>query len=317
MWQASITLAHLRQRAELMTRVRAFFSERCILEVDVPILGQAPVTDPYITALTTTCSALPRQKLYLQTSPEYFMKRLLAMGAPSMYYFGKSFRDDELGRLHNPEFTMLEWYHLGFDDHALMDEVAQLCTEIIGPIAVEKITYQALFEQHFALNPHTASVAELAPLVHEYIGKIEGMPILSRDMALQLLMSDVLEPRLDKNKLSFVHDFPASQAALARLKTVAGMEVAARFEVYGAGMELANGYHELAEVKVQKARFAKDLKVRVEEGKASVPVDQQLLDALAQGCFPDCAGVALGFDRLLMWALGVKALKSIQSFALV
>jgi elongation factor P--(R)-beta-lysine ligase len=309
MWQPTISIENLKKRAFYLQKVREFFARRSILEVDVPILGEAPVTDPYLTAMETHCQAYPNKTFYLQTSPEYFMKRLLAFGAPSIYYLGKAFRDDERGRLHSSEFTMLEWYHLGIDDHALMQEVAELMQLFLGELAVEKITYKELFQKHLGLNPHSASAEELAALVQQHMGKIEGLDHLPRDTSLQLLMSEVIEPKLDFSLITFIYDFPASQAALARLRC----DTAARFEVYHQGIELANGYYELNDADTQAKRFAKDLAVREAQKLKKVPVDHRLLQALEHH-FPECAGIALGFDRLLMLALGEKNIDAVQSF---
>lgn len=311
----TITLKHLKKRAELTQKVRNFFAKKNIIEVDVPILGEAPVTDPYLNALETKCQAYPNKTFYLQTSPEYFMKRLLSFGAPSIYYLGKSFRDDERGRLHSPEFTMLEWYHLGLDDYALVDEVIDVMHLVIEKkVQAEKITYKNLFIRHLNINPFDASTEALVKLVNQHIGKIQGISELSRDTALQLLMSEVIEPSLDKNIITVVMGFPKSQAALARLKIVEGVEVAARFEVYYQGIELANCYHELCDAKAQHARFEKDLQIRAQQGTKAVPIDQKLLAALEQKGLPDCAGAALGFDRLLMLALNQNRIDDIQSF---
>lgn len=308
-WQPSISLANLKQRAEYLHKVREFFAQREILEVDVPILGEAPVTDPYLVALETQCQSYPNKTFYLQTSPEYFMKRLLAAGAPSIYYLGKAFRDDERGRLHSPEFTMLEWYHLGIDDHALMQEVIELMTIFLGKVPLEKKTYAEVFQEHLSIDPHRANEQTLTDLVMQHLGPVQGLTEIPCDTALQLLMSEVIEPKFTPTALTFIYDFPASQAALARMRNGVG----ARFEVYYQGVELANGYYELADALVQKERFAKDLSIRAAQKLKQVPVDEKLLAALSHN-FPECAGVALGFDRLLMLALGAKNIDTVQSF---
>lgn len=309
MWQPTISIEHLKKRAALTQKVRQFFDARSILEVDVPILGEAPVTDPYLAAMETHCHSYPETTFYLQTSPEYYMKRLLSAGAPSIYYLGKSFRDDERGRLHSPEFMMLEWYHLGIDDHELMAEVLAVMRLFLGEVPFQKATYQALFEQHLQLNPHEASEQVLSELVHQHIGPIEGLTHLLRDTSLQLLMSEVIEPKLPPNVITFIYDFPVSQAALARIRG----NVAGRFEVYYQGVELANGYHELSDAKTQAERFAKDLAAREVQNLKIVPVDKKLIAAL-EHYFPECSGVALGFDRLLMLALGETNIDKVQSF---
>ena len=309
MWQPTISIECLKKRAALTQKVRQFFEERGVLEVDVPILGEAPVTDPYLTAMETHCHSYPKTTFYLQTSPEYYMKRLLSAGAPSIYYLGKSFRDDERGRLHSPEFMMLEWYHLGIDDHELMAEVLAVMRLFLGEVSSQKMTYQEAFEQYLQLNPHHAPEQILAELVEQHIGPVEGMAYLPRDTSLQLLMSEVIEPKLPRNIVTFIYDFPLSQAALARSKG----DVAGRFEVYYQGIELANGYHELSDAKTQAERFAKDLNTRQAQNLKIVPVDKKLIAAL-EHYFPECSGVALGFDRLLMLALGEAHIDKVQSF---
>jgi lysyl-tRNA synthetase class 2 len=234
---------------------------------------------------------------------------LLSAGAPSIYYLGKSFRDDERGRLHSPEFMMLEWYHLGIDDHELMEEVLAVMRLFLGEVPFQKVTYQRAFEQHLQLNPHNASAQVLTELVHQYIGPIAGLTQMLRDTALQLLMSEVIETKFPRDVVTFIYDFPLSQAALARSKG----DVAGRFEVYYQGVELANGYHELRDPKTQAERFAKDLATRQAQNLKIVPVDKKLLAGL-EHYFPECSGVALGFDRLLMLALGEAHIDKVQSF---
>ena len=306
------SLAVLRARAALLARCRAFFATRGVLEVETPILGQATVTDPHLASLETRVRGRARP-YYLQTSPEYAMKRLLAAGSGDIYQICKVFRDDESGRLHNPEFTMLEWYRLGFDHHALMDEVEALLGELLGArltAPAERLSYRAAFGRTLGVDPHAAPLATLAALAAERTGA--GDLGTERDVYLDLLMGAVVGPALGRGRISFVHEYPASQAALARLLPGAP-PVAARFEAYVEGLELCNGFHELADAAEQRRRFAADRAARAARGLPLPPVDERLLAALAAG-LPDAAGVALGLDRVLLLACGCSALAEVLTF---
>ncbi len=306
-WQPTASWRNLRRRAALLAEIRGFFAERGVLEVETPLLSAATVTDLHLHSLETD---LDGRTLYLQTSPEFAMKRLLAAGSGPIYQLSKAFRGGgEVGRRHNPEFTLLEWYRPGFDHHALMDEMDELLGELLGVPAAERLTYGELFERHLGLDPHRAGVDELRRAAAG-----EGLdPGLGtdRDDWLHLLVGCVLEPSLGRGRPTFVYDYPASQAALARIRA-GEPAVAERFEVYLGGVELANGFHELADPVEQRRRFDADLEARRAAGREGsglpvVPVDERLLAALAAG-LPDCAGVALGVDRLVMVALGAESL---------
>lgn len=286
-WQPSADLELLKMRAQLLSDIRSFFANRNVLEVETPVLSQAPVSDPYIEPFNLQQSAL-----YLQTSPEYPMKRLLCAGSGCIYQVARVFRAGEAGKKHNPEFSMLEWYRLDMDDHALMDEVAVLVFAVLDIRQVQKCTYQSVFEKYLNINPHQAKQQELANLAKPYLGG--AIFELDRDGWLDILMTHAIEPELPKNQLTFIHDYPESQAALARVMTdERGQQVARRFELYVGGMELANGYWELTDGAEQRRRFETDA---LQTGR---PMDVNLLDALDAG-MPDCAGVAMGLDRLLM-----------------
>ncbi len=321
-WRPTIALKSLEDRARLLEAVRLFFKIRHVLEVETPILGQAPVTDPFLSAMTTQASAFPGKTFYLQTSPEYYQKRLIAAYPISCYQLGKCFRDDEYGRYHSPEFTMLEWYRLGFDDGMLMEEVADLIRALLAAVSVKggscseiRLSYQEAFQQCLNINPHTAPLKELQDRVALHVGSIAGMETVERDPALQLLMSHVIEPAFAEwDQPVFLYDFPASQAALAKIKTLHdGTKVAARFEVYWGGVELGNAYHELVQPGEQRERFREDLKKRDKLGLPQVPMDENLLAALDAG-LPECAGIAMGFDRLVMVILEKARLADVQSF---
>lgn len=286
-WQPSADLELLKLRAQLLSDIRSFFAKKSVLEVETPVLSRAPVSDPYIEPFNLQQSAH-----YLQTSPEYPMKRLLCAGSGCIYQVARVFRAGEAGAKHNPEFSMLEWYRLELDDHALMDEVAELVSALLNITQVKKITYQSAFEDILGVNPHQTCEEELAALAKPYLGGASFE--LDRDGWLDILMTHAIEPELPKNKLTFIHDYPASQAALARVMIdEQGQKIARRFELYVGGMELANGYWELTDGAEQRRRFESDV------AKTGRPMDVNLLDALDAG-MPDCAGVALGLDRLLM-----------------
>jgi lysyl-tRNA synthetase class 2 len=309
----------LRLRAELLARIRSFFAGRNILEVDTPALSCAASTDPALQSFTTDYSGpgcVPGTSYYLHTSPEFPMKRLLAAGAGSIYQLCKVFRDGEYGAQHNPEFTLLEWYRTGFDHLDLMDEVEQLLTAVLAGIApldsVHHWTYRELFLQFADIDPFTVLPGELkARLESESDITPVGLSEDDLDCWLDLVMTHIIEPELGPG-LVFVRDYPASQAALARLRP-GTPPVAARFEAYLNGIELANGFHELADAAEQRVRFEHDLERRRQGKLVDVAMDARLLSALESG-LPDCAGVALGVDRLLMIASGANCLRDVIAF---
>jgi lysyl-tRNA synthetase class 2 len=314
-WRPTATLAALRQRADLTARVREFFAARRVLEVETPVLSRGAVTDPQIESLVTQVTGM-QDPFYLGTSPEFPMKRLLAAGSGDIYQLCRVFRDAERGRWHNPEFTLLEWYRLGFDDAALMTEVETLVGVLLAPkrqwVPAERLTYTEALGRYAGVDAHTAGDPELerAAADHGIVCKAE----LDRDAKLDLLMGLVVGPQLGRERPCFICDYPASQASLARLKP--GLpRVAARFELYLDGIELANGFHELANPGEQRHRFDRDLATRRSRGQAQPPVDERLLAALEAG-MPDCAGVALGFDRLVAIALEATRLSQATAFSI-
>ena len=319
-WRPSADFATLRLRAELLARIRAFFAAHGVLEVETPMLSAAAITEPNLASFSTAYAGPGTrygQTLYLHTSPEFPMKRLLAAGSGCIYQIARVFRDGEAGRRHNPEFTLLEWYRVGFDHHRLMDEVAELVTELLtGQLALaepERLSYQELFQRHLDLNPHQASVAELAACAETRCVPIPpGMPMDDADPWLDLLLTHGIEPKLGRGRLTFVYDYPASQAALARLRPGESL-VGERFELYLNGVELANGFHELGDAGEQRRRFEAENAARRALGLPVMPMDENLLAALEAG-LPDCAGVALGFDRLAMLAAGKTALAEVLAF---
>jgi lysyl-tRNA synthetase class 2 len=314
-WQPSATLNALQRRGAMLAAAREFFAKRRVLEVETPILSAAAVTDPHIESLRTQVAGMAAP-VYLCTSPEYAMKRLLAAGSGDIYQICKVFRDAERGAWHNPEFTLIEWYRLGFDEAALMDEVEMLLSYLLAPQRrlepPERVTYAQAMQRHAGIDVDRSSDRELIQAARGH--GIDCRTELDRDAKLDLLMGLVVGPRLGRERPTFVIDYPVSQAALARQKP--GLPpVAARFELYLDGIELANGFHELADADAQRARFMNDLQLRHARGQTERPLDEHLLAALAAG-LPDCAGVALGFDRLVAIALGAPNLAAAMAFTI-
>ncbi|MGR2768592.1 MULTISPECIES: elongation factor P--(R)-beta-lysine ligase [Photobacterium] len=314
-WQPTASLPQLKQRAAILAQIRAFFAARDVLEVDTPAMSQATVTDIHLHTFQTQFVGpgfANGQQLYLMTSPEFHMKRLLAAGSGPIYQICKSFRNEESGRYHNPEFTMLEWYRPGFDHHTLMDEMDDLLQMVLQCGAAERMTYQQAFLTVLGVCPLTAEMDALKA-VAATLGLADiAEPEDDRDTLLQLLFSVGVEAKIGQQAPAFVYDFPASQAALAQISP-ADERVAERFEVYFKGIELANGFHELADGDEQLARFEADNRKRLEMGLAPQPIDLHLVNALRAG-FPDCAGVALGIDRLIMLALGQDHIDRVTAF---
>ncbi|MEM9759537.1 MAG: EF-P lysine aminoacylase EpmA [Pseudomonadota bacterium] len=316
-WRPGASPDALLARAQLLRQIRAFFSARDVLEVETPMLGRYGVTDPAIEPLRAGHAGTTAASEFLQTSPEFFMKRLLAAGSGPIYQLGRAFRAGESGSRHNPEFTLLEWYRPGFDLPALMSEVEDLLLECLSAAGnacppVEHLSYAQAFVDSVGLNPHRANEKELM-LAAEQVTDTAGL-VLDRDGWLDLLMTHAVEPALRSRGLIFVYDYPASQAALARCYERNGTRVADRFEVYLDGMELANGYRELLDADEHVVRAERDNRVRQAMGTEERELDPRLLDALASG-LPDCSGVALGVDRLLMRILDVRVLDEVLAFS--
>ena len=314
-WQPSATIERLKARANLLTTIRQFFSERAVLEVDTPSLSQASVTDIHLHTFQTefdSPQAPQPQKLYLMTSPEFHMKRLLCAGSGPIFQLSKAFRNEEQGRFHNPEFTLLEWYRPGFDHHQLMDEMEQFLQMTLHCLGCSRQTYQQAFLQQLGVDPLTASLTEIKAVAPASCADLACQES-DRDTLLQLLFSEGVEPYIGIEQPTFIYNFPASQAALARL-CPNDDRVAERFEVYFKGIELANGFHELTDAQEQRERFEADNDKRQQMGQLKMPIDDHLLQALEQG-LPKCAGVALGIDRLLMLQQGVHRIEDVLSFA--
>ena len=318
-WQPTATVGTLRERARLIATVRAFFAARDIWEVETPVLGQGGSTDVHLVSLATLARTDKGQrKLWLQTSPEFHMKRLLAADSGPIFQLAKSFRDGEVGTRHNIEFTMLEWYRPGFTLAQLIEETTALVEHVLpqspGPVVYYR--YRELFHRHLEVDPFTTSLVTLRSLAAER-GNMSAQALAEegRDTCLDLLMGMVIEPTLGQQELSVVVDYPASQAALARRHQDADGEwVASRFELYLNGIELANGYDELTDAEEQRQRFDADNAERRRLGLPEVDVDAHLLAALEQG-LPASSGVALGLDRLIQLALGKTRLEEVLAFS--
>jgi len=310
-WRPTARLEALRRRAELLARARRFFAERGVMEVETPLLGAATASDVHVTSLEVTDPLSGRGPLYLQPSPEAAMKRLLAAGSGPIYQLGKAFRAGESGRHHNPEFTLLEWYRPGYDHHALMDEVAALAHELLGSGAARRLSYREAFLRHAGLDPFSAPTRTLRARAAEVSGGDAAG--LERDACLELILAARVQPDLGPGAV-LVYDFPASQAAMARLRP-GDPPLAERFELFVDGIELANGYRELTDPGEQRRRFEEDRARRARLGLPAVPKDERLLAALASGLAP-CAGVAMGFDRVVMLALGAESLAEGLAFPL-
>jgi lysyl-tRNA synthetase class 2 len=314
-WKPTANLKALKLRAELYALIRRFFAERGVLEVETPILSQSGITDPNIESFQLQFvgpKAGGGGQRWLRTSPEYPLKRMLAAGVGDCYELGRVFRNGEAGRRHNPEFTMLEWYRIGSTHHQLMDETAVLVKDALHlagrRATVRDVSFRQLYHDSFGFDPLTVSEGELrGPLV---VFDIDPTG-LTRDDWLDLLMTHLIQPAIPANRILIVYDYPASQCALAKIRP-GDVPVAERFEVYVGSLELANGYHELTDAAEQRERFGRDLGVRQKRASVQPPVDERLLAALPK--LPECAGVALGVDRLLMAMLGSDRIADVLAF---
>lgn len=314
-WQPTSSHYSRIARANLLRSIRHFFYTRDVLEVETPLLSSGTVTDEHLDAFHTRFNYSQDGNpvdLYLQTSPEFAMKRLLCDQSGAIYQICKAFRHEGEGRWHNPEFTMLEWYRPGFDHHALMQEVDALLIETLGTDTGEIVSYQDVFKSQLCIDPLAASDEMLLAKMGECNIDISSPEQLDKDSKLQLLFSMAIEPVIGQERPCFVFGFPASQASLARINSQ-DPRTADRFEVYFKGAELANGFHELSEASEQKRRFEQDNEKRRANGMPEKPIDTRFLNALESG-LPHCAGVALGIDRLLMLKIGASHIKDVLNF---
>ena len=311
-------IAMLRQRAALVAETRAFFAARDVLEVETPLIGEGLVVEAHIDPIPCRVRLGPGDAVerHLLTSPEGPMKRLVAAGSGPIYQLARAFRDGEVGRRHAVEFTMLEWYRPGFDHDALMDEVEALVKALLPRVAgaaFERRSYRELFVEHCDVDPFATSHAGLRAACDRLgVDVPAGFDDWSMDDALDLLLVGHIEPLLGRDRPLFLHSYPPSQAALAQVGTgsVGEPATAHRFELYVEGVELANGYHELSDAGEQRRRFERANREREAMGRAPLPLDEPLLAALEAG-LPPCAGVALGFDRLVMLVTGQERIQDV------
>jgi lysyl-tRNA synthetase class 2 len=311
------SLEMLRRRAELVKRVRQFFDSRGFLEVETPILSHDVVVDRHLDPLAVTLFADPREpergpKLWLQTSPEFGMKRLLAAGATAIYQVTKVFRGGEVGQLHNPEFTMVEWYRVGDDYAAGMDLLAEFAEALLGLGPPERLTYREAFQRYAGLDPLAASWDDLYQAEGWTSAPYLTLESKVRDELLNVLLACRVEEHLGQGRPTILYDYPASQAALARVRS-GDPPVAERFELYVNGIELANGYHELLDPAILRERNRTGNAARAAEGKYTLPEESRLLAAMEHG-LPPCSGCALGFDRLVMLSTGAKSIQEVLVF---
>lgn len=309
-WRPSASLKIIKKRASLLKQIREFMNIRKIMEVDTPILSHFSTSDPYIQSMTTSCTAESLATLYLQTSPEFSMKRLLAAGLGSIYQIAHVFRDEESGKRHSTEFMMLEWYRIGFDYYQLMDEMGELL-KFIGLATPVKMTYAESFKRTLKIDPHTVATIHLLKLCRK-----QGWEdaIEDRHALLDFLFSEVVIKNIEQHKPLFIYDYPECMSALATLKQ-SKPYVSERFELFISGMEIANGFNELIDADEQVSRFEKELITRRSKNLVETPLDEKFLAALRAG-LPECSGVAVGVDRLLMVLSKKNDINEVNTFRL-
>jgi len=318
-WQPTLTWEYAQKRAQILQKIRQFFNERDVVEVETPALSQGTVTDVHLDAITCRYNFLndssteQATNLYLQTSPEFHMKRLIASGYGCIFQIAKAFRHEEAGRFHNPEFTLLEWYRLGFDHFKLMKEVAELLKRVLVCAEPTQMTYQQLFIEWLSLDPLNATREQLLTLIKKHDKLSEWLTLEhNNDILLQFIFSELIEPHIGNESPCFVYNFPRSQASLAKISPE-DTRVAQRFECYFQGVELVNGFNELTDVDLQLERFQEDNRQRESFSLKTKPIETNFIAALTQG-LPQCSGVALGIDRLIMLALKAEHIEQVISF---
>ncbi len=310
-WRPTATIEMLKQRAKLLADVRRFFDSQGFIEVQTPVLSHDTLVDRFIDPISVATESVgATQRLFLQTSPEFAMKRLLCAGATAIYQMGPAFRGGEQGARHNPEFTMLEWYCTGDSYAGGMQRLSEFCQAILQTPPAERISYREAFERAVGLNPLTASERELASRWPESIPYSDGC---DRDELLNLLRAEWVEPNLGRERPQIVYDWPATQAALAKIRHDQPA-IAERFELYVGGCELANGYHELTDPVELQRRMEDANRRRTQDRKPALPVDSRLIQATRESPPPDCCGVAVGIDRLLMVKTGAKSMREVVAF---
>jgi lysyl-tRNA synthetase class 2 len=318
-WRPTCSLELIRLRARMLADIRQFFANKSVLEVETPLLSHSVGTDPQLEFFTTEyCLSPRRQTLFLQTSPEFAMKRLLAAGSGSIYQIGKAFRNGESGRFHNPEFTMLEWYRAGFTLTQLMDEIAELIEGLFSDQSLQetqRVSYQDIFASFTGLDPLVFSYQDYCAFARE-CQVSEAVDICGQDRALWLdfIFSHKVQPHLGRNALCMVYGYPACQSSLARVNQHNAL-ITERVELFINGIELGNGYYELADAEEQSRRFDKELAIRQQQKLPVSVKDERLISALKSG-LPECSGMAIGLDRLLMLLSGSKSIDDVLSFSI-
>lgn len=317
-WQSSASNETLLERALMLKNIRAFFETRAVLEVETPLLSHHATTDPHLDSLS---SRFREQVCYLNTSPEYAMKRLLADNPQAIYQICKAFRDDELGSHHNPEFTLLEWYRPGYDMTQLMAELAELVVSVFNESAIkpgfEYLSYQQAFEKVCGINPYQTTASQCYQFaVADAVEIPQGLTVADDvDDWLDWLLTQRVLPAFKKDGFTFLYDYPASQCALAKIENnVEHVPVAKRFELFFGEIELANGFFELTDAEEQLHRFQQENECRQLAGKETVVIDENFIAALVHG-LPECSGVAVGLDRLLMVLCSAKSIDQVLSFS--
>lgn len=301
----------LKMRSEMLRKARSFFYDRQIVEVDCPLITSGASVDLHIDLIPTHHFSEMR---YLHSSPEYGMKRLLAEGIGDIYQMSHVFRQEELGARHNPEFMLAEWYRLGFSLEKMILESVEFCRLFLGEIPCKIYSYREVFLLYAGIDPFVASDADVAKCILTMgLPAYENLEQEGRDAMLNLILALAIEPHLGKGKIAVLMHYPASQAALAQVRHVDGVAVAERFEIYFEGVELANGYRELTDRAEQEARLIASNRERVAAGKSPLPIDYHFLNALERG-IPDCSGVAVGVDRLMMLCLGQVHIREVIPF---
>ncbi len=329
-WQLLASHDALLKRSDLYKTIRKFFENKQVLEVETPLLSYAGVTDPFINSFEVyePNDTTHQNKYYLQTSPEYAMKRMLCSGVGSIFQICKAFRCEEIGAMHHVEFSILEWYRINFDLQDLMNEMAELLCLVLNlennASNIIFISYQQLFLEYLNFDYNLVDITFLKKLIKKIfddsfdsiIDHHDFDNLYDKDDLLMILLSNYIEPKMAevaKNKILFLYNYPASQAALAKLELVDGYRIAKRFEVYFNGVELANGFQELSDPAEQEARFQKDLEHRKKLGLPMVNIDHNFLAGLKHG-LPECSGVALGLDRLLMQQMSFSNIEEVLAF---
>jgi lysyl-tRNA synthetase class 2 len=319
-WQPTLTWQNSKKRAIILQQIRQFFAERNVIEVETPALSQGTVTDVYLDAFVckynflANSSAQQSTNLYLQTSPEFHMKRLLAAGYGCIYSLAKAFRHEEIGHHHNPEFTLLEWYRIGFNQFDLMNEVSKLLKTILGCNEPLFISYQESFIANTGIDPLTATFTDLVAVLIQHNKSADWLLKQNdKDALLQFIFTEIIESTIGINEPCFVYNFPVAQASLAKISPQ-DARVAERFECYYRGIELVNGFNELTDANEQQKRFQQDNAKRVAHGLPARAIDESFIAALNHG-LPQCSGVALGVDRLVMLALRCQHINETLTFA--